>query len=148
MATRPDLLGKGWGFPFRFTSLGRVKRLVGVDPAAGVEKVIMSIKQILGTKIGSRVIDRDFGSDLRELLFDPIDELSSARVRFAISSAIQQWERRAELLDIEISLLRVAEGVMEAKIEFQIISTQQVGNLVYSFYLTPEMRVQGQINIR
>jgi hypothetical protein len=42
----------------------------------------------------------------------------------------------------------VAEGVMEAKIEFQIISTQQVGNLVYSFYLTPEMRVQGQINIR
>lgn len=147
MAVKPDIIGRGWEFPFRFTPLGGVKRLVGIGRANGVEKINMSLQQILGTKIGARVIDREFGSDLRGLIFDPIDQISATRVQLATVEAIQRWERRIELLNVEISILRSAEGVIEARIEYQIIATQQIGNLVYPFYLTPEMRVQGQINI-
>jgi len=147
MAIHPDILGKGWAFPFRFSSIGRVKKLVGVAAAEKTDKVAMAIKQILGTKIGSRVIDRDFGSDLRGLIFTPIDELSSARIRFAILESIRRWERRVEVLGIDVSIARAQEGVIEANIQFRIIATQQIGNLVYPLYITPEMRVQGQINV-
>lgn len=147
MAVKPDIIGRGWEFPFRFTPLGGVRRLIGVGCASGEDKINMAIRQILGTKIGARVIDREFGSDLRGLIFTPIDQLSATRVQLATVEAIQRWEKRIELLNVEISILRSAEGVIEARIEYQIIATQQIGNLVYPFYLTPEMRVQGQINI-
>lgn len=147
MAVHPDILGKGWAFPFRFTSFGRVRKLVGVKVADGVDKVKMAIIQILGTKIGSRVIDRDFGSDTRGLIFTPIDQLSAIRLRLATIDAIQKWEKRVELLNVEVSLDRVKEGVLEIGIEFRIISTQVVGNLVYAFYISAEDRVQNQITI-
>ena len=148
MAVKPDIIGRGWSFPFRFTSVGRVKRIVGIEQAFGIEKINMAIRQILGTKIGSRVIDRTFGSDLRGIIFEPIDQLSATRLQLAVSEAIQTWEKRIELLNVEVSILRAAEGVLEARMEYQIISTQQIGNLVFPFYLTPEMRVQGQVTIQ
>jgi len=147
MAVKPDIIGRGWAFPFRFTSVGRVKKIVGIERAEGIEKIIMAIRQILGTKIGSRVIDREFGSDLRGIVFEPIDQLSATRLQLAVSEAIQTWEKRVELLNVEVSIIRAAEGVLEARVEFLVISTQQIGNLVYPFYLTPEMRVQGQITV-
>lgn len=147
MARNPDVIGRGWAFPFRFTSLGRTKKLVGVTPADNVDKVRMAIRQILGTRIGSRVIDRDFGSDLRNMIFVPIDEVSVARLRFALTEAIQRWEKRVEITNIEISVARANEGVLEAIIDFRMISTQEPGNLVYPLYLTPEMMVVSQLNV-
>lgn len=147
MARNPDVIGRGWAFPFRFTSLGRTKKLVGVTPADNVDKVRMAIRQILGTRIGSRVIDRDFGSDLRNMIFVPIDEVSVARLRFALTEAIQRWEKRVEITNIEISVARANEGVLEAIIDFRMISTQEPGNLVWPLYLSPEMMVTGQLNV-
>jgi phage baseplate assembly protein W len=147
MASNPDILGKGWGFPFRFTTLGRVNQITSGTIDQAILKVRMSIQQILGTKVGSRVIDRDFGADLRGLIFTPIDDLSAARIRFSIMDAIQNYEKRVEILNIEVSLAKASLGVIEASIDFRIIATQVTGNLVYPFYLTAEMRVQGQINV-
>jgi phage baseplate assembly protein W len=147
MATNPDILGKGWTFPFRFTSRGGVAQFTSGTVDQSIEKVRMSISQILGTKVGSRVIDRPFGADLRGLIFTPIDDLSAARVRFSIMDAIQTYEKRVEILNIEVSITKASLGVLEASIDFRIIATQVTGNLVYPFYLTPEMRVQGQINV-
>lgn len=144
---RNDIIGRGWAYPFRFTKVGRTGKLVGVSDASSLEKIAMSIRQILGTKIGSRVMDRDFGTDLREILFTPIDEVSVARVRFAITNAIQTWERRVEIRNVDVSIARVKEGIIEAEIFYQVIATQQEGNLVYPLYITDEMQVLGQINV-
>jgi hypothetical protein len=147
MARNPDMIGRGWAFPFRFTFLGRTQKLVGVTPADNVDKVRMAIRQILGTRIGSRAIDRDFGSDLRNMIFVPIDEVSVARLRFALTEAIQRWEKRVEITNIEISVDRAKEGVLEAIIDFRMISTQEPGNLVWPLYLSAEMMVTGQLNV-
>jgi phage baseplate assembly protein W len=147
MATRPEILGKGWAFPFRFSSLGRVSKLTGITPAESVEKVKMAISQILGTRIGTRVIDRNFGSDLRGLVFEPIDNLTAANLRAAIVDAIERFEFRAVVTRVEISIARAADGVLEADIAFRITGSQIEGNLVYPFYITPDMRVQNQINV-
>lgn len=147
MSQKVDIIGRGWAFPFHFTSIGRVGRLIGVSDASSTEKIGMAIRQILGTKIGSRVIDRDFGSDLREILFMPIDEVSVARVRFAVTSAIQTWEKRVDVKRVDVNVGRVKEGLIDVTIYYKIIATQREGNLVYSLYITDEMKVQGQINV-
>jgi hypothetical protein len=148
MATRVDTIGRGWAFPFRFSVIGRTGKIVGITPADSAEKIRMAIRQILGTKIGSRMIDRDFGTDLRNILFYPIDEFSAARVRLAVSEAISRWERRAEVQEVKVSIERAKEGMIEVSISLKIVSTQDVFNLVYPFYLTPEMMVQNQVNVR
>jgi len=142
-----DIIGRGWGFPFRFTTVGRVSRLVGVSDASSTEKIGMAIRQILGTRVGSRVVDRDFGSDLRGILFMPIDEVSIARVRFAVTSAIQTWEKRVDVLGVDVNADRVKDGVIDVTVYYKIISTQKEGNLVYPLYISEEMRVTGQINV-
>ncbi len=147
MVTRSDIIGRGWAFPFRFSSLGRVGKMVGVTPSDSIEKVRMAIRQILGTNIGSRMIDREFGSDLRNILFYPIDELSASRVRLATVEAIQRWEKRVEILESEVSIERAKDGVIEVDVTLRLVSTQQVFNLVYPYYLTPEMMVVDQINV-
>lgn len=147
MAVRPDILGKGWAFPFRFTSLGRISKLTGVTPAESVEKVKMAIKQILGTRTGSRVIDRNFGSNLRGIVFEPIDDLTAASFRAAIVDAIERFEFRAVVTRVEISIARAEDGVIEADISFRITGSQIEGNLVFPFYITPDMRVQNQLTV-
>jgi phage baseplate assembly protein W len=147
MATRPDILGKGWAFPFRFSSLGRVSKLTGITPAESVEKVKMAIEQILGTRIGTRVIDRNFGSDLRGLIFEPIDELTAGNLRAAIVDAIERFEFRAVVTRVEISTALAGDGIIQADISFRINGSQIEGNLVFPFYITPDMRVQNQITV-
>ena len=147
MATQPEVLGKGWAFPFRFSSVGRVSKLTGTAPSESVEKVKMAIEQILGTRIGSRVIDRRFGSNLRGIVFEPIDELTVINLRAAIIDAIERFEFRAIVTRVEISIANASAGVIEADISFRITGTQIEGNLVFPFYITPDMRVQNQINV-
>lgn len=142
-----DFLGKGWAFPFRFSSVGRVRKIVGITPAESIEKVKMSISQILGTRLGSRVIDRDWGSDLRDIVFEPIGEATATRLRLAVSEAIERLERRVQLISVNVSLERAREGVLETSVRFRIAGTQLTGNLVYPFYITPDMRVQNQITV-
>lgn len=146
-ATRPDVLGRGWTFPFRFSSVGRVRKIVGVSQSQSLEKVKMAIRQILGTRLGTRVIDRNWGSDLRDLIFDPIDDVTATALRLAITEALRTWERRITVLNVQVSLDQAAEGILDAEVIFRIIATQQIGNLVYPFYITPDMRVQNQINV-
>jgi len=147
MAIRVDILGKGWAFPFRFTSRGRIQRQVGVAPAESAELINMSIRQILGTRLGSRVIDRGFGSDLRGLVFSPIDNLTATALQMEITESLRNGERRIQVLSVTVSLDRAKDGVLDSQIFYRIISTQQIGNLVYPFYITPDMRVRGQITV-
>ena len=146
-ATREEVLGRGWSFPFRFSSVGRVRKVVGVEPADSVDKIKMALRQILGTRRGSRVIDRTFGSDLREIVFEPIDDLTARNLRVAVAGAIRQWERRVVVTRIFVSLEQAKAGILTCQVDFRVTATQQEGNLVYPFYITPDMRVRGQINV-
>jgi len=145
--TQRDVLGRGWAYPFRFSAVGRVRKVVGVTAADSVEKVRMAIRQILGTRLGSRFIDRDFGSDLRDIVFAPINEVTATRLRLAITEAIERWERRVEVMFVHVSLEREKEGVLDTEVTFRVVTTHQVGSLVFPFYISPDMRVQNQITV-
>lgn len=58
------------------------------------DSINKSIVSILGTKKGTRVFRRNFGSHVFDILFDPMDDLTVNRLKREILDAIQNWETR------------------------------------------------------
>lgn len=61
-----------------------------------------SIVTILGTRKGTRVFRRNFGSYVYDILFDPIDDISVNRIKREIIDAISEWEPRIVLTKTEV----------------------------------------------
>ena len=63
-------------------------------PLSGEEHLTQSLQVLLSTPIGSRVMLPGYGSDLTELVDDPITDSGKLRTYKAITNAITQWEPR------------------------------------------------------
>lgn len=61
-----------------------------------------SIADILTTPIGSRLMRRDYGSQLPELIDQPFNELTKLRAYAAIAIALMRWEPRIRLARVQI----------------------------------------------
>ena len=70
-----------------------VNRVTG-EPLTDYYHVRQSIATILTTPIGSRVMRRDFGSELIELVDAAMNEVNVLRVYAATALAIAKWEPR------------------------------------------------------
>lgn len=61
-------------------------------PVEGVSRLRQSIEDILTTPLGSRVMRRDYGSRLFELLDNPITPALIAPITVAVADALAKWE--------------------------------------------------------
>jgi hypothetical protein len=52
-----------------------------------------------------------------------------------------------ELLSVDVDISSAKDGLIDVLVQFKVISTQEVSNLVYPLYISEEMRIQGQINV-
>lgn len=79
---------------------------VGVDSSLELvyneDAINKSIVTILGTRRGTRVFRRGFGSYIYDLLFDPMDSATVTRIRREIIDAIERWEPRISLEKTEV----------------------------------------------
>lgn len=64
---------------------------------SGVAHVRQSIRDILTTRIGTRVMRRDYGSRLPELIDNPMNELLKVELFAATAEALVKWEPRFRL---------------------------------------------------
>lgn len=99
----------GFRFPFRISDLGQVSTATGDDNIRG------KIVQILLTAPGERVGLPEFGCRLRDLVFDPNNDILAAATEFAITRALQQW------LGDEIILERVDVSNSDERLELQVV---------------------------
>lgn len=75
----------GFGFPFRIDELGQVATQTGDD------NVRAKILQVLLTAPGERVNLPEFGCGLRDLVFDPNNQILAATTEFTVTKALQRW---------------------------------------------------------
>lgn len=59
-----------------------------------------SIRMILTTRLGERVMLPEFGSRLYELVFEPMDDSLKALARTFVIEALQRWEPRITLQNV------------------------------------------------
>lgn len=64
--------------------------------------VIASVRNIVLTQYGERRFNPLFGSNIRGLLFDPVDEITASAIRNEIKLAIENFEQRAKLDYVEV----------------------------------------------
>jgi uncharacterized protein len=64
---------------------------------SGVAHLRQSIRDILTTRIGTRVMRRDYGSRLPELVDNPMNELLKVELFAATAEALVKWEPRFRL---------------------------------------------------
>ncbi len=81
----------------------------------GIEHLKQSIIDILTTPIGSRIMRRDYGSKLLELVDKPINRDFSLEVYAAIAESLEKWEKRFKLEKVKIT--EIQEGKVTISLE-------------------------------
>lgn len=70
---------------------------------SGSDHLRQSVSDILSTPVGSRVLVRDYGSDLFTLVDNPRDDLTRLRIIAATASALARWEPRLKVTRVVVS---------------------------------------------
>ena len=73
--------------------------LIGVKNDTAIAR---SIRNLVLTTPGERFFNEDLGSGVNEVLFDNIDEISSAIIRDEIEQTIIRFEPRVKLTDVKV----------------------------------------------
>lgn len=66
------------------------------------ESVRQSIKMILSTYPGERLMLPEFGSRLRDILFEPISNITTSQIRREIKTAVERWDDRVVINTIDV----------------------------------------------
>ncbi|MCB0549809.1 MAG: GPW/gp25 family protein [Phaeodactylibacter sp.] len=137
-ANKANFLGNGWSFPPTFLRSART-----VSMTEGKEDIDRSLEILLSTSLGERVMHPEYGSNLQDLLFEPIDTAFQTLLIDRIQSAILYYEPRIETEGIILDTSRVTEGVILIEINYRIRSTNSRFNFVYPFYKNEGSEIQS-----
>lgn len=73
------------------------------SPLSGDDHLAQSIGDILTTPIGSRIMLRDYGSRLIELIDRPLNALTRLQFLAAITDSLRRWEPRLRVTRVTMS---------------------------------------------
>ena len=129
MSIEQPFLGEGWSFPPEFNRSTQT-----VFTTAGEDDIKKSLEILLSTRLGERVMVPDYGCNLEELLFQPLDLSLKTYVKDLIKTAILYHEPRIDVLSVDIDPTNELQGELLVKIDYLIRITNSRGNMVYPFY--------------
>lgn len=81
-------------------------------PVSDEEHLRQSIRDILTTRIGTRVMLRDYGSNIPEMVDRPINKATIAAIRSDMINALNKWEPRARIDQITIKEISSNGSIM------------------------------------
>ena len=90
----------------------------------GAEEIRQSVRTILGTIPGERVMRAEYGSELYDLTDIPLNGSGRARVTQATAGALTQWEPRLRITRVVFSGLD-ATGQIVQEIHGTVTATRE-----------------------
>jgi hypothetical protein len=124
-----SFLGVGWAFPVALDGRG------SVSLAVHEEDIRQSIRIILGTNMGERLMRPDFGSGIRAFVFESISTTTLTLLRTRVEDALITWEPRINVERVEVALPGRLRNQVNISIDYRVRATNTFYNLVYPFYL-------------
>jgi len=122
-----SFLGQGWSFPVTFSEED------GVNLVSEEEDIRQSLRILLTTPIGDRVTQPDFGCNIHEIVFDPINQSTVQNIRRAIDKAILYL--RITLENIGLDLSKHKDGILRISLDYIIRKVNVRSNAVFPYYL-------------
>ena len=126
-----DFIGTGLAFPLRVDRRGALALVQGDDD------IREAIEIVLGTAPGERPMRPEFGCGIHDFVFESIDPYTIGRLEREVRAALDRWEPRIEIADIDIDTEGTGRGELLIDITYVIRATNAVNNLVYPFYVIP-----------
>ena len=118
----------GWKFPITFNKYSKT-----VDNTTSLEESIKtSLYLLLTTTQGERIMELEYGCDLNSIMFKPLDLNLKTFISNNIKSAIQKWEPRVNVLDVEVANER-NDPVISINVKYKIIETDIVDSLNFEY---------------
>jgi phage baseplate assembly protein W len=127
-----EFIGQGLAFPLQVNPRGELTLVTG---ATDVEQ---AIGIILGTIPGERVMRPDFGCRAWELIFSPNNISTQTQLADYVREALEFWEPRIELLNIDVDLDPNNDSTLLVEIQYEIKTTHDQRSIVYPFYIMGE----------
>lgn len=124
-----SFLGQGWRFP------------VNVNPITGEilysqheQDISESIRIIIGTAPGERVMRPEFGCGIHSYVFGNMDVSTLTLITGSVKDALTRWEPRITVIDVN-AVPDSDSGKLTININYEVRSTNTRNNLVYDFFI-------------
>jgi phage baseplate assembly protein W len=127
-----DFVGRGISFPMRIDQSGSIAFTQGVGDIDG------SLRMVLTTAPGERLMRPQFGCRIWDLLFEPINANTLGLMAEAVRDAVSQWEPRIQLEDVVIDPDPADPSRVLINLKYRVRTTNDRRNLVYPFYVIPQ----------
>lgn len=133
-------LGTGWSFPPSFergmragAGLGAARGL-GATLVANEDDIEQSLRILLGTNPGERVMQPAYGCGIRRMVFEQLSQSLLTEMRHMIEKAILFFEPRIDVQDITIDVGQWENGELRIVIDYIVRTTNSRYNMVYPMY--------------
>lgn len=100
-----------------------------LDAAAGfaetdeAEQIRQSVRLILLTNVGERPMRPEFGSRIRQYLFEPMNETTRQLLKQEVVGALTRWEPRIRELEVETDTGGLRAGRLRLDIRYVVRAT-------------------------
>jgi uncharacterized protein len=131
MPVSPDVIGRGWSFPFDVNGRG------GIAMVDGDEEIRQAILMVLRTRRGARVMRPEFGCRVWELLFAPNDASTWTLAGHHVREALGWWEPRVDVDDVRAEADLDDPAIVQIEVDYTVKATHDARSLVFPFYLIP-----------
>ena len=127
-----DFVGRGISFPMRVDQSGALALTGGGADIDG------SLRMVLTTAPGERLMRPQFGCRIWDLLFEPINANTIGLMAESVKDAVSQWEPRIDLEDVQIEPDPRDHSRVMINLKYKVRATNDRRNLVYPFYVIPQ----------
>jgi phage baseplate assembly protein W len=124
-----EFLGSGWRFPLLPDASG------SLGYSSGDENVAQSLRVLLMTALGDRVMRPNFGTAAERLLFAPGSVRYLRLLETSVREAVRDWEPRVELDDVTAEADPVDAKRILVSVRYRVRQTNSRLNLVFPFYI-------------
>ena len=125
-----SFLGRGWSFPSSFSD-----KTKGVEMVEDEEDIGQSLKILLSTRLGERIMVPKYGCDLNTMIFEAMTTSFTTYIKDLIRTAILYHEPRIQVEKIELQAENEHEGLIMINIQYLVRITNTRSNLVYPYYI-------------
>jgi Bacteriophage baseplate protein W len=126
-----SFIGRGFSWPMSIDHTGKIKL------TDGPEDLDRSMRIVLLTAPGERVMRAQFGCRIWDLLFEPITPNLLGLIAEAVRDALAQWEPRVEVEQVIPAPDNNDGGLVHIQVIYRVRATNDRRNLVYPFYVIP-----------
>lgn len=130
MKMAKSFLGQGWSFPPAFT-----RHLNSVLLSSDEDNIHECLSILLATQCGERLMNENYGTVLRSLLFEDSDGLLYSSIQDSIKNAILLYEPRIKLLGIDINPDPADHSKLFVHVSYSIRTNNSRRNFVFPFYI-------------